>query len=69
MNPDLRHLLCVRNSLILPVGDFPPRSALGNGWFDLIDTLAERLQFWTDRRGAPQAVAEPSQGEFRGTSV
>jgi hypothetical protein len=26
----------------------------GNGWFDLIDTLAERLQFWADRR-APLA--------------
>ena len=30
----------------------------GNGWFDLIDALAERLQFWTDRRHAPQVIAE-----------
>ena len=30
----------------------------GNGCFDLIDTLAERLQFWTDRRGAAQLIAE-----------
>ena len=30
----------------------------GNGWFDLIDVLAERLQFWTNRRGAPQVIAE-----------
>ena len=30
----------------------------GNGWFDLIDALAARLQFWTDRRNAAQLIAE-----------
>lgn len=29
----------------------------GDGWFNLIDTLCERLQFWTDHNGAPQVVA------------
>ena len=33
----------------------------GNGWFDLIDTLAERLQFWTDRRGAVQLIVEQAK--------
>jgi hypothetical protein len=28
--------------------------ACGDGWFDLIDTLCERLQHWTDHNGAPQ---------------
>lgn len=29
----------------------------GDGWFDLIDALCERLQFWTDHNKAPQVVA------------
>lgn len=29
----------------------------GDGWFDLIDVLCERLQFWTDHNKAPQVVA------------
>lgn len=29
----------------------------GDGWFDLIDALCERLQFWTDQHQAPQVVA------------
>ena len=36
----------------------------GNGWFDLLDTLCERLQFWTDRCGAPQAIAEQVKEKF-----
>jgi hypothetical protein len=54
MNPDLERLLVTRYPLLFPGGNLPPRSAVGNGWFDLIDTLAERLKFWTDRRGAPR---------------
>ncbi|MGC8518003.1 MAG: hypothetical protein ACP5P4_05660 [Steroidobacteraceae bacterium] len=30
----------------------------GNGWFDLLDALYERLQLWTDRRHAAQVIAE-----------
>lgn len=29
----------------------------GDGWFDLINALCERLQFWTDHNDAPQVVA------------
>lgn len=36
----------------------------GDGWFDLIDTLCERLQFWTDHHGAPQIVAEQVKEKF-----
>lgn len=29
----------------------------GDGWFDLINTLCERLQFWTENNDAHQVVA------------
>ncbi len=64
MTPDLDRLLCARYPQIFARRNLPmDKSCMfwgfpGNGWFDLIDTLAERLQFWTDRRSAPQAVAE-----------
>lgn len=32
------------------------RTMCRDGWFDLIDVLCERLQFWTDHNGAPQVV-------------
>jgi hypothetical protein len=38
--------------------------ACGDGWFDLIDTLCERLQFWTDRNKAPQVVAHQVKEKF-----
>ena len=38
--------------------------ACGDGWFDLIDTLCERLQFWTDRNKAPQVVAQQVKEKF-----
>ena len=64
MTPDLDRLLCVRYPQIFARRDWSmDKSCMywgfpGNGWFDLIDALAERLQFWTDRRGAPQVIAE-----------
>ncbi len=64
MTPDLDRLLCMRYPTLFQRRNWPmDKSCMywgfpGNGWFDLIDTLAERLQFWTDRHGAPQAVAE-----------
>jgi hypothetical protein len=36
----------------------------GEGWFDLIDTLCEQLQFATDHNGAPQAVAVQVKEKF-----
>ncbi|MFZ4538205.1 hypothetical protein [Propionivibrio sp.] len=35
-----------------------------DGWFDLIDTLCEQLQFWTDTRNAPQFVATSVKEKF-----
>lgn len=35
-----------------------------DGWFDLIDTLCERLQFWTDNNGAPQIVASQVKQKY-----
>ena len=64
MRKDLDNLLCQRYPLI-----FADRSrsikescmgwgfSCGDGWFDLIDSLCERLQFWTDHNHAPQIVA------------
>lgn len=64
MNKELDALLCERYPLI-----FANRHAsfqescmawgvsCGDGWFTLIDTLCERLQFWTEHNNAPQVVA------------
>ena len=60
MTPDLDRLLCMRYPTLFQRRNWPmDKSCMywgfpGNGWFDLIDTLAERLKFWTDRRGAPR---------------
>ena len=35
-----------------------------DGWFDLIDTLCEQLQHWTDRHNAPQCVAADVKEKF-----
>lgn len=35
-----------------------------DGWFDLIDTLCEQLQHWTDTRDAPQYVATDVKEKF-----
>jgi hypothetical protein len=64
VTPDLDRLPCARYPQIFARRNLPmDKSCMfwgfpGNGWFDLIDTLAERLQFWTDRSPAPQAIAE-----------
>ena len=36
----------------------------GDGWFDLINNLCERLQFWTAHNGAPQVVALQVKEKF-----
>lgn len=36
----------------------------GDGWFELIDTLCEQLQFWTDHNHAPQVAAEQVKEKF-----
>ena len=71
MRKDLDDLLCQRYPLI-----FADRSrsikescmgwgfACGDGWFDLIDSLCERLQFWTDHNHAPQIVAAQVKEKF-----
>lgn len=56
MTPELRGLLVNRYPLIFPDGGFPPRSGAGNGWFGLLNSLFERLQFWTQHNRAPQLV-------------
>lgn len=35
-----------------------------DGWFDLIDTLCEQLQDWTDTHGAPQYVVTEVKEKF-----
>ena len=64
MNSELRRLLVARHPLIFPDGDFPPRSALGSGWFGLVDALCERLQFWVDHNHAPQLVAKQIKEKY-----
>ena len=64
MTPDLDQLLCMRHPQIFARRNLPmDKSCMywgfpGNGWFNLLDALCERLQFWTDRRSAPQLVTE-----------
>lgn len=64
MRKELDDLLCARYPAIFANRREPINSSCmgwgfscGDGWFDLIDTLCERLQFWTDRNNAPQVVA------------
>lgn len=64
MKAELDALLCERYPLIFAERNLPMTNtcmcwgfACGDGWFDLIDALCERLQFWTDRNHAPQVVA------------
>ena len=68
MTPDLDTLLLSRHSRIFPAGALPPRSGVGNGWFYLLDSLCERLQFWTDHNGAPQLLAAQVKEKFAGLS-
>lgn len=37
---------------------------MGNEWFGLVDSLCERLQFWTDRNKAPQLVAQQVKEKY-----
>lgn len=64
MKKELDDLLCERYPLIFANRSKPfAESCMAwgfdcdDGWFDLIDTLCERLQDCTDRNRAPQIVA------------
>ncbi len=64
MKKELDDLLCTRYPLIFANRNRPKTESCmgfgftcGDGWFTLIDTLCERLQFHTDRNGAPQIIA------------
>jgi hypothetical protein len=64
MKKELDELLCKRYPLIFAERNLPMKETAmcwgftcGDGWFDLIDTLCERLQSWTDHNKAPQVVA------------
>ncbi|MBU6436234.1 MAG: hypothetical protein KGJ44_01630 [Betaproteobacteria bacterium] len=75
MKKELDALLCRRYPLIFAERDLPMTRtsmcwgfACGDGWFDLVDALCERLQFWTDHNQAPQVVAvqvKEKWGELR----
>ena len=56
MTPELQRLLVTRYPLSFPDGAFPPRSGVGSGWFGLLDSLCERLQWRNDHNKAPQLV-------------
>ncbi len=64
MIPELQRLLITRHPHIFPNGDFPPRSGVGSGWFNLLDSLCERLQFWTEHNHAPQLVAQQIKEKY-----
>ncbi len=61
MKKDLVESLCLRYPLIFAGR---PGIACGDGWFDLLDVLCERLQDWTDHNGAPQIVAHQVKEKF-----
>lgn len=71
MKKELDALLCERYPLIFADRNRPMTETCmcwgfdcGDGWFDLIDTLCERLQFWTDHNKAPQVVAVQVKEKF-----
>jgi len=71
MKKELDALLCQRYPLIFSERHLSQMETCmcwgidcGDGWFDLIDTLCERLQFWTDRNKAPQVVAIQVKEKF-----
>ena len=71
MKKELDELLCQRYPLIFADRRRSIKESCmgwgfscGDGWFDLIDTLCERLQFWTDRNKAPQVVAQQVKEKF-----
>ena len=64
MRQELEELLCTRYPLIfqnrssaISTGSMGRGFSCGDGWFDLIDTLCDRLQSWTVHNNAPQVVA------------
>ena len=67
MRKELDDLLCERYPLIFAnrhSGCMQWGFSCKDGWFDLIDTLCERLQFWADRNKAPQVVATQVKEKF-----
>ena len=71
MKNELDTLLCQRYPLIFADRHRPMLEtcmcwgfSCGDGWFDLIDALCERLQFWTDHNRAPQVVAAQVKEKF-----
>ena len=71
MKKELDELLCQRYPLIFADRRRSIKESCmgwgfscGDGWFDLIDTLCERLQFWTDHNKAPQVVAQQVKEKF-----
>lgn len=71
MEKELDELLCQRYPLIFADRRRSIKESCmgwgfscGDGWFDLIDTLCERLQFWTDHNRAPQVVASQVKEKF-----
>lgn len=71
MRQELDDLLCQRYPLIFAKRHDSMRDtcmcwgfSCNDGWFTLIDTLCELLQFDTDRNGEPQAVAVQVKEKF-----
>ncbi len=71
MRKDLDDLLCQRYPRIFADRNLPMTHtcmcwgfSCGDGWFDLIDALCERLQFATDHNHAPQVVAAQVKEKF-----
>lgn len=71
MRKELDELLCKRYPLIFADRKRSMQEtsmywgfSCGDGWFDLIDALCERLQSWTDHNGAPQVVASQVKEKY-----
>lgn len=61
MRAELDALLCERYPKIFVDCR---RTMCGDGWFSLIDTLCERMQFWTDHNSAPQVVVSQVKEKY-----
>ncbi len=71
MSPELEALLYERYPLLFAGRHLSPQETsmcwgctCGDGWFMLLDTLCERLQWWCDHNETPQVVLTQVKEKF-----